>query len=88
MQAVSLSTHTRWERMAEQSHRFQPRRVVIAQERLRPEIPASAFPGVELDFGATAVEKRELRYAVTPVKRGMISLPYASSVSSCECVIR
>ena len=57
MQAVSLSTHTRWERMAEQSHRFQPRRVVIAQERLRPEIPASAFPGVELDFGATAVEK-------------------------------
>ncbi|MBL8849626.1 MAG: 1-deoxy-D-xylulose-5-phosphate reductoisomerase [Planctomycetaceae bacterium] len=57
MQAVSLSTHTRWERMAEQSTRFRPRKVVIAQERLRPEIPASAFPGVELDFGATAVEK-------------------------------
>lgn len=57
MRAVSLSTHTRWERMAEQSSRFRPHRVVIAQERLRPEIPASAFPGVELDFGASAVEK-------------------------------
>jgi len=58
MQAVSLSTHVRWEQMAEQSHRFRPRRVVVAQERLRSEISASAFgPGTELDFGPAAVER-------------------------------
>ena len=58
MQAVSLSTHVRWEQMAEQSHRFRPRKVVVAQERLRSEISASAFgPGTELDFGPAAVER-------------------------------
>src|SRR5262245_24417143 len=58
MQAVSLSTHARWEQMAEQSHRFRPRRVVVAQERLRSEISPSAFgPGTELDFGPEAVER-------------------------------
>ncbi|MFO1094999.1 MAG: 1-deoxy-D-xylulose-5-phosphate reductoisomerase [Planctomycetaceae bacterium] len=58
MQAVSLSTHSRWERMAEQSHRFRPRRVVVAEERLRSQIPAAAFaPGSEVDFGPEAVER-------------------------------
>jgi 1-deoxy-D-xylulose-5-phosphate reductoisomerase len=58
MQAVGLSTHSRWEQMAEQSHRFRPRRVVVAQERLRSEISPSAFgPGTELEFGPDAVER-------------------------------
>lgn len=58
MQAISLSTHSRWELMAEQSQRFQPQRVVVAQEGLRREIPASAFgPRTTLEFGADAVER-------------------------------
>ena len=58
MQAVSLSTHSRWELMAEQTQRFQPRRVVVAQERLRPEIPASVFGSqTVVEFGPDAVER-------------------------------
>ena len=58
MCAVSLSTHSRWEKMAQQTQQFQPRRVVVAQERLRSEIPAAAFGSqTELDFGPEAVER-------------------------------
>lgn len=57
MQIAGLSTHSRWQRLAEQCRRFHPRRVAIAEEGLRQEVPAAAFDGTEVDFGSEAVER-------------------------------
>lgn len=58
VQAVGLSVHRRWELLAEQSARFQPRWVVVTDAELRGTIGAGAFPAsVELLFGESGIEK-------------------------------
>ncbi|OYW22496.1 MAG: 1-deoxy-D-xylulose-5-phosphate reductoisomerase, partial [Planctomycetales bacterium 12-60-4] len=58
LQAIGLSVHRRWQKLAEQSARFQPRWAVVSDPDVRCEIGANAFPAdVELLFGEAGVEQ-------------------------------
>ena len=58
MTVTGLSAHGRWERLAEQSHVFQPRRVVITDESLADSVDPTAFnEHAALEFGDEAIPR-------------------------------
>ena len=58
LQATALTAHGRWESLAEQCHRHQPRFAVISDASVRGQIGGNAFPHTtEVSFGPDALEK-------------------------------
>lgn len=57
LQAVGLTVHSRWQLLAEQAQRFQPRWAVVCDENQQQQIGANAFPAkCEVHYGAAGAE--------------------------------
>lgn len=57
MEAFGLTACRQWQVLARQADEFHPRRIAVADERLRSEIPSTSFNGAEVLFGAEGVER-------------------------------
>lgn len=57
LQAVGLTACRQWKMLADQAAEFHPKRIAIADENLRGEIPPSALNGTEVLFGSEGVEQ-------------------------------
>jgi len=70
---AGVTAHNRWQPLAEQCHRFEPRWAVVSDEGGRSSVDRDAFPhGTDLQFGPEAVERLAAHPEVDTVVCGIV----------------
>jgi 1-deoxy-D-xylulose-5-phosphate reductoisomerase len=73
LEAVALSTHSRWEDLARQATQHRPRWAVIGDERLKEQVDRRQFPSeTELLFGPAGIEQVACLQEVDTVLCGIV----------------
>lgn len=73
LELVGVTAHRRWQSMAEQCQRFQPRWAVVSNADDRTSVRADEFPrGTEVQFGPEAVERLASHPDVDTVVSGIV----------------
>ena len=73
LELVGITAHDRWQSLAEQSQRFQPRWAVVSNAMHRATAQPAEFPrGTELQFGTDAIERLAAHADVDTVVCGIV----------------
>jgi 1-deoxy-D-xylulose-5-phosphate reductoisomerase len=73
LEVYGLAAGRRWERLAEQCRRFQPRLAVLADPTIAAQVDRAQFPaGTQLRFGADAIAELASDPAVDVVMAGIV----------------